>query len=202
MIDPGILAEVDFGSFKAHLDLVIQYSLGYLPPDQLNLSMERIGPAFPLAVALHGALIKAANKLRESVRGSKEGWRNNPRLVRKFLKGLETISRLQGALAMASVIGHFILDQSMREQLEAAKIIPSSKKRKVIVKRSRKRLSRVESKSRGKKKEAVMHVLTRESQKRDSKGSGGVARSHIYAPRRLQEEKERSDFKKGGAKRK
>lgn len=139
MVDPGVMSGVSFDSFKAHLELITRFSLGGVPPDQLGLSLERIEPAIPLIAALFGALNDGLTNIKEFTR--EEGWDVPGRKVslRKFLKDFETVSRLQGAMAMALAIGHFVLDESMREQMDLVKEVPSkikSKERLARVKRA------------------------------------------------------------------
>ena len=137
-MDMGILATLDFPTYKANLDLVAQTVSGS-DSTQFNLNLERQQHTIPLLNPLVSTLIEVQKKIQDWSALPAEKRYNRTKLT-QAIRDIETLARIQGAIAALMAVGDIILNESMREQLALAEAKSASKKRtKKESKKTRKR---------------------------------------------------------------
>jgi hypothetical protein len=131
MKDPAALITLDLEVYKAKLQLISETTVGEIRPDQLQQLIEECNEAIPLAAPLWGALIQGNTRIRK--------WnelhvdeRSRPARLARFLKDMEVVNRLQGALAVVLAAAEILLVGSATEIEEDLKKVPVSPPEEVV----------------------------------------------------------------------
>lgn len=138
-MDIGILATLDFHSYKSNIDLVTHLVSGG-SSTQFNLNLERQQHTIPILNPLVSAMLTGRRKIQEWSNLPAEE-RSTPAKIRAIILDIETVARIEGAVAALMAVGDIMLNESMREQLilsEEKGKKPKKEKKGGTVKKSRK----------------------------------------------------------------
>jgi hypothetical protein len=143
-MDISALKKLDYKAYEANLNLVVQAMSG-LDPGLFHLNIERLQELIPLIGPFAGAMITGQSRIQEWTELSPSE-RNETTSLKKLVKDIETVSRLEGALAALMAIGELLVNPNLdqpplkpppKKLIEEKLLKTSSKKQKHKKKNSR-----------------------------------------------------------------